>query len=78
MKFQPPKGTRDFLPEEMEKRRQVFEKLRSVFESYNFGEVQTPAFEDLDLLTCKGSLGQEAVKDIYRFKDKSGRELGLR
>lgn len=78
MKFQTPKGTRDFLPEEMEKRRFVFEKIRSVFESYGFGEVQTPAFEELELLTCKGSLGEEAVKDIYRFEDKSGRELGLR
>jgi histidyl-tRNA synthetase len=76
--FQPPRGTRDFLPEEMEKRRYVFEKIRGIFESYGFGEVETPAFEDLALLTYKGSLGQEAVKDIYSFKDKSGRELGLR
>ena len=78
MKFQTPRGTRDFMPNEMQKRRHVFEKIRDVFESYGFGEVQTPAFENLDLLTCKGSLGQEAVKDIYRFEDKSGRELGLR
>jgi len=78
MKFQTPRGTRDFMPEEMWKRRCVFEKIRDVFESYGFGEVQTPAFESAELLTCKGSLGQEAVKDIYRFKDKSGRELGLR
>ncbi|MDI6721407.1 MAG: histidine--tRNA ligase [Candidatus Aenigmarchaeota archaeon] len=77
-KFQPPRGTRDFLPEEMEKRRHVFEKIRQVFESYGFGEVETPAFEELSLLTCKGSLGQEAVKDIYQFRDKAGRELGLR
>ncbi|MBI2172925.1 MAG: histidine--tRNA ligase [Candidatus Aenigmarchaeota archaeon] len=78
MKFQTPRGTRDFMPEEMWKRRQVFDSLRNVFELYGFGEVQTPAFEEISLLTCKGSLGQEAVKDIYRFKDKSGRELGLR
>ncbi len=78
MKFQTPRGTRDFMPEEMRKRRQVFDMIRNVFEGYGFGEVQTPAFEEISLLTCKGSLGQEAVKDIYRFKDKSGRELGLR
>ncbi len=38
----------------------------------------TPAFESFELLSAKGGLG-EAVKDeIYYFKDKSERELGLR
>lgn len=76
--FQPPKGTRDFLPEDMEKRRWVAEVLMKVFEKYGYGEVETPAFESLELLTCKGSLGDEAIKDIYRFEDKSNRKLGLR
>lgn len=78
MAFHCPKGTRDFLPDEMEKRRAVFEAVRSVFNMYGYGEVSTPAFESLELLTCKGSLGDEAVKDIYRFSDKSERQLGLR
>src|SRR3989344_1320823 len=78
MEFNPPKGTRDFLPEEMAKRRAVFDTCRAVFEKYGFGEVETPAFESLELLTAKGSLGDEAVKDIYRFEDKSQRKLGLR
>lgn len=78
MEFQTPKGTRDFLPEEMAKRRAVFDACRAVFEKYGFGEVDTPAFESLELLTAKGSLGEEAVKDIYRFEDKSQRKLGLR
>jgi len=78
MKLQPPKGTRDFLPNDMEKRKWVFDRVRKVFELYGYEEIETPAFESLELLTCKGSLGEEAVKDIYRFSDKSGRELGLR
>ncbi|MBI4014656.1 MAG: histidine--tRNA ligase [Candidatus Aenigmarchaeota archaeon] len=78
MEFQTPKGTRDFLPDEMAKRRAVFDACRAVFEKYGFGEVDTPAFESLELLTAKGSLGDEAVKDIYRFEDKSQRKLGLR
>lgn len=78
MMFQPPKGTRDFLPEEMAKRKKVFDACRTLFEKYGFGEVDTPAFESLDMLTAKGSLGQKAVKDIYRFEDKSKRKLGLR
>ena len=76
MKFQPPKGTRDFLPEEMFKRRKVFEKIRKVFEGYGYGEVCTPAFEDFDLLSKKS--GPDIEKEIYVFTDKSGRKLGLR
>lgn len=78
VEFFAPKGTRDFMPEDMEKRRFVIEAIRQVFNKYNYGQVQTPAFESLELLTCKGSLGDEAVKDIYRFIDKSERQLGLR
>ena len=76
--YQPPKGTRDFLPEEMAKRRFIFEKLRGVFEKYGYGEIDTPAFENIELFEKKGSVGGEAVKDVYKFKDKSGRELALR
>ncbi len=78
VEFFAPKGTRDFLPGEMEKRSAVFETIRQVFQKYGYGEVQTPAFESMELLTHKGSLGDEAVKDIYRFTDKSERHLGLR
>ena len=46
--MQPPKGTRDFLPEDMAKRRYIFEKLRDVFEKYGYGEIDTPAFENLE------------------------------
>ncbi len=75
-KFQPPRGTRDFMPGEMARRRYVFDKIRSVFESYGYGEVCTPAFEDFALLAKKS--GPEIEEEIYSFKDKSGRKLGLR
>lgn len=78
MSFTPPKGTRDFLPDETYVRRWMFDVARAVFEKYGFGEVDTPAFESLELLEAKGALGEEAVKDIYRFEDKAKRRLGLR
>ncbi len=78
MQFKPPKGTRDFLPEDMKVRRWMFDIARKVFEKYGFGEIETPAFESLELLEAKDALGEEAVKDIYRFEDKAGRKLGLR
>ncbi len=78
MKFQTPKGTRDFLPDEAEKMQRMIDVVRSVFEKYGFQPLFTPVFESFELLSAKGGLG-EAVKDeIYYFKDKSDRELGLR
>jgi len=75
-KFQPPRGTRDFLPKDMLKRRILFEKMRKVFDLYGYGEVCTPAFEEFELLSKKS--GPEIENEIYAFKDKSGRKLGLR
>jgi histidyl-tRNA synthetase len=76
--FQTPRGTRDFLPGEMIKRNFVLETVRKVFESYGFDPLETPAFEDWKLLARKGSGGEEIKNEIYYFKDKSDRELGLR
>lgn len=74
--FQPPRGTRDFLPQEMIRRQFVLDTARSVFEKWGFDPLDTPAFEDYELLTAKAG---DAIKDeIYYFKDKSDRELGLR
>ncbi|MEM2791228.1 MAG: ATP phosphoribosyltransferase regulatory subunit, partial [Thermofilaceae archaeon] len=76
MPYERPRGTRDYLPEECRVRRKVLERLRSVFESYGYGEVVTPAFEHLELLSAKA--GEEVVDQIYSFSDKAGRKLGLR
>ena len=74
--FQRPRGTRDFLPEDMEKRRYLENKLRETFLSYGYREVQTPTFEHLELFTAKS--GEGILEEIYSFKDKSGRDLALR
>jgi len=78
MGFQPPKGTKDYMLEDAERLQSVTDIVRGVFERFGFRPLFTPAFEDFALLAVKGGLG-EAVKDeIYYFKDKSDRELGLR
>jgi len=74
--FQPPRGTRDFLPEEMLKRNWVLDRIRKVYEIYGFEPLGTPAFESWDMLKIKS--GEDVVNQIYYFKDKSERELGLR
>jgi histidyl-tRNA synthetase len=77
-KFQSPRGTRDFLPEGMIRLEYVMNILKKTFEKYGFSNFETPAFENFELLAAKGG-GGDAIKDqIYYFKDKSDRELGLR
>ncbi len=74
--FQIPRGTRDFTPEEMEKRRHVESQMRSTFTSFGYREIQTPTFENLELFTAKS--GDGILEEIYAFKDKGGRDLALR
>ena len=76
MEFLRPRGTRDFLFEEMRQRKQAESTLRKVFESYGYQEIKTPLFEELKLFTTKS--GEEIVDQLYNFKDKSDRELTLR
>ncbi|MBI5347590.1 MAG: histidine--tRNA ligase [Candidatus Aenigmarchaeota archaeon] len=74
--FSVPRGTQDFMPEDMIRRNYVFATIKDVFERFGFDPIETPAFEEWQLLAAKSG---EAIKDeIYYFKDKSDRELGLR
>ena len=76
MEFTRPRGTRDFLFEEMRERKQAEGTLRRIFESYGYQEIKTPLFEELSLFTTKS--GEEIVDQLYNFKDKSDRDLTLR
>lgn len=60
-----PKGTRDFSPEEMAKRNYIFDSIRSVFFTYGFREIETPAMEHLTTLT--GKYGEEGDKLLFRI-----------
>ncbi len=71
-----PKGTRDFKPEEMKKRRIIENKLRDMFDKYNFKEINTPTFESFELLSKK--TGEDIRKQLFVFKDHGNREMGLR
>jgi len=74
--IQRPRGTRDFLPEEMFRRRMAELRLREIAERWGYSEISTPTFEHLELFTMKS--GEGIVGELYAFKDKSGRELTLR
>ncbi|KGN96609.1 histidyl-tRNA synthase [Porphyromonas sp. COT-108 OH2963] len=60
-----PKGTRDFLPHEMERRNYIFETIKSVFHSFGFRQIETPAMENLSTLT--GKYGDEGDKLLFRI-----------
>src|SRR5215469_17036093 len=58
--FDPPSGTRDFLAADVERREHAFAVIKSVFASYGFEPLQTPAFERLDVLRGKYEATGEA------------------
>jgi len=70
------RGFRDYLPEAMIPREQLIETARRVYRSYGFAPIDTPALEYLEILTGKGS--DETDKQMYRFEDAGGREVGMR
>lgn len=76
MEFTRPRGTRDFLFDEMRERKKCENTLRKVFETYAYQEIKTPLFEDLKLFTTKS--GDQIVDQLYNFTDKSNREITLR
>lgn len=74
--FKIPRGTRDFTPDEMQKRRFAEEVMRNTFVLFGYHEIQTPTFENLELFTAKS--GETIIDELYTFTDKGGRELALR
>lgn len=70
------KGFRDHLPAQALAREWVLDIARRVYRSYGFTPIDTPALEYLEILTGKGS--DETDKQLYRFTDHGGREVGMR
>ena len=74
--FERPRGTRDFKPDDMAKRRWLEGVFRESFRRFGYREIQTPTFEATDLFRAKS--GPNVVKEIYTFRDKGDREICLR
>ncbi len=69
-------GFRDFTPEDLGFRSQIFDAWRRVSRRYGFQEYDGPPLEPLELYVEKS--GEEIVDQLYHFKDKGGREVSLR
>ncbi len=74
--FQTLRGMRDFLPEDLRKRRQVEDTIRRLFTLYGYEEIETPTVESMQLLTAKA--GDEIRHRMYAFRDLGDREVALR
>lgn len=74
--LQKPRGTRDFLPDEMEQRREIERVMRDAAAAWGYREVCTPEFEEQELFTIRS--GEGIIGEMYAFEDKSGRKLALR
>lgn len=72
----PPKGTRDFYPEEMRLRTWLFNQWHDVAKTYGFSEYDAPVLESESLYTRKA--GEEVTSQLYNFKDKGDRNVSLR
>jgi histidyl-tRNA synthetase len=67
---------KDLEPEEMARRLWLYDKIREVVLRYGFRMVEPTTLENLKTLEAKSGPG---IRDeIYWFKDKAGRSLGLR
>ena len=60
-----PKGTRDFLPQDVAKRNYIFDTIKSVFKVYGFAPIETPSFELSS--TLMGKYGEEGDRLIFRI-----------
>lgn len=69
-------GFRDYLPAVMIPREAIMQISREVFRTFGFAPIDTPTLEYLEILTGKGS--DETDRQIYRFKDNGGRDVGMR
>lgn len=67
-----PKGTRDFLPFQVNRRNYIYSTIQKVFQKYAFAPIETPSFEHSS--TLMGKYGEEGDRLIFRILN-SGEKL---
>lgn len=70
-----PKGTRDFTPLETARRNYIFDTIRSVFATYGYSQIETPAMENLQ--TLMGKYGDEGDKLLFRILNSGDAFAGV-
>ena len=73
--LQPPRGTRDFYPEDLRRREWLFGHFRAVARAFGYEEVDAPVLEHAELFMRKS--GEEITAQLYHF-ELHGRHYALR
>jgi len=76
VKAQTLKGFQDFLPADVLVRASVMRRIESIFQTYGFSPVETPALEYLDVLLGAG--GEETNKELFRLESPEEEPIALR
>jgi len=78
-RFEAPRGTHDILPSEQPLWQWVTGEIQDICARYGYRRIDTPAFEDTDLIVRTSGGGSDVVqKETYTFSDRGGRSLTLR
>jgi histidyl-tRNA synthetase len=78
-RFEAPRGTHDILPSEQPLWQWVTGEMRAVCDVYGYRRIDTPGFEDTELIIRTSGGGSDIVqKETYTFEDRGGRSLTLR
>jgi histidyl-tRNA synthetase len=78
-RFEAPRGTHDILPSEQPLWQWVTAQMQEVCALYGYRRIDTPGFEDTDLIIRTSGGGSDVVqKETYTFADRGGRSLTLR
>eukprot|EP00873_Tetraselmis_striata_P015158 jgi/Tetstr1/435422/TSEL_024330.t1 len=72
----PPRGTRDFAPDDMRLRNWLFGHFAEVSKAFGFEQIDAPVLESEELFVRKA--GEEITDQLYNFEDKGGRRMSLR
>ena len=77
--FEAPRGTHDILPSEQPLWQWVKGEMETVADLYGYRRIDTPAFEDTELIVRSSGGGSDVVqKETYTFMDRGDRSLTLR
>ena len=70
-RFRAPRGTRDILPPESDRRRALVDRFAEVVGRAGYSEIATPLFEDIGVFLRIGESTDVVTKEMYDFHDKS-------
>jgi len=78
-KYSAPRGTQDVIPPNSARWSALEARIRTLAERFGYGEIRTPMFEPAELFVRGvGDTTDIVEKEMYRFRDRGGRDVALR